>query len=184
MNYVDSLNLFGVEAKEIPCIKLNGSPTESTEGVVGLLAMDTLTGDLYKCISVANGVYTWKSFGNDDNPQHAHDKVIVTDTTPTTATMYYMLYAQAASGEQVVRANTDLYYYDIGGSSYFNVGSAYQKGGLTLHHFNGKYINLVTAAPTKNRDIQLPDADGVLVTEDRMMTAINNAIAGAIGNSY
>ena len=56
MNYVEHLNLFGVEAKEIPCIKGKGAPTEATEGEVGCLYMNTNNGDLYKCVA-AN---TWE----------------------------------------------------------------------------------------------------------------------------
>ena len=63
MNYVDHLDLFGVTAKEIPCIKLEGAPTDSTVGAVGLFAMDTLTGDVWKCVSVADGKYGWERFG-------------------------------------------------------------------------------------------------------------------------
>lgn len=65
MNYVESLNLFGVEAKEIPCIKGSGAPTTATEGAVGCLYMDTNTGNIYKCTAAANGVYTWKDNGSD-----------------------------------------------------------------------------------------------------------------------
>ena len=61
MNYVKSLNLFGVEAKEIPCITGTEAPTTSTEGAVGLLYMDTTTGDLYKCTKVAGDVHTWEA---------------------------------------------------------------------------------------------------------------------------
>lgn len=63
MNYVDSFNLFGVEAKQIPSIKGSGAPTTSTEGAVGCLYMDTGTGDVYKCTSATDGVYTWKYLG-------------------------------------------------------------------------------------------------------------------------
>ena len=63
MNYVDSLNLFGVEAKEIPCIKFSGAPTSSTVGAVGLFGMNILNGDVYKCIAADNGVYTWAIVG-------------------------------------------------------------------------------------------------------------------------
>lgn len=61
MNYVDSFNLFGVEVKEIPCIKGSGAPTSSTEGAVGLFYMDTAsnTKEVYKCVATSNGVYTW-----------------------------------------------------------------------------------------------------------------------------
>lgn len=60
MNYVKSLNVIGVEAKEIPCILDTGAPTTTTEGAVGLLYMDENTGDLYKCTAAQVGVYTWE----------------------------------------------------------------------------------------------------------------------------
>lgn len=62
MNYVESLNLFGVEAKEIPCIKGEGEPTTNTEGAVGCFYMNTLNGDIYKCVSVNAGNYKWDYF--------------------------------------------------------------------------------------------------------------------------
>lgn len=61
MNYIDHLNLFGVEAKEIPCNTGSGMPTERTVGAVGLLYMNTDNGDIYKCIAVNGNSYTWKS---------------------------------------------------------------------------------------------------------------------------
>lgn len=66
MNYVESFNLFGIEAKEIPCIKGSGEPTTETVGAVGLLYMDTDTGDLYKCTAVNEGVYTWVALVEQD----------------------------------------------------------------------------------------------------------------------
>lgn len=42
-----------------PCITGNGEPTTTTEGAVGCLYLDTITGTLYKCTAVENGVYTW-----------------------------------------------------------------------------------------------------------------------------
>lgn len=68
MNYVDSLNLFDVEAKEIPCIKGNGAPSTATVGAVGLLYMDTDTGDVYKCTAAADGAYTWVIVGDAGTP--------------------------------------------------------------------------------------------------------------------
>lgn len=59
MNYIDSFDIFGVEAKEIPCIKGNGAPTTETAGAVGMFYMDIDTGSVYKCTAVVNGVYTW-----------------------------------------------------------------------------------------------------------------------------
>lgn len=60
MNYVDSFDLFGVKARQRPCKPGVGAPTTATEGAVGELYMDTDTGALYKCIAVADGVYTWE----------------------------------------------------------------------------------------------------------------------------
>lgn len=59
MNYVNSFDLFGVPAKQIPSITGKGAPTMTTEGAVGCLYMDEYTGDLYKCTSVANSTYVW-----------------------------------------------------------------------------------------------------------------------------
>lgn len=59
MNYVESFNLLGVEAKEIPCIKGEGAPTSATEGAVGCLYMDTLTGNTYKCVGGELGSLVW-----------------------------------------------------------------------------------------------------------------------------
>ncbi len=60
MNFVDNLNMYGVEAMQLPCIKRSGAPTEATEGAVGLLYMNTDNGTMYKCIAVENGVHTWE----------------------------------------------------------------------------------------------------------------------------
>lgn len=59
MNYVPYFDLFGVDAKQIPCDTGSGAPTSSTEGAVGCLYMDTDTGDIYKCVSATDGVYEW-----------------------------------------------------------------------------------------------------------------------------
>lgn len=69
MNYIENFNFYGVEAKEIPCIKGNGAPTNATEGAVGLFYMNTDNGDVYKCVSAENSAYTWESIGagNDAN---------------------------------------------------------------------------------------------------------------------
>ena len=64
MNYVDHFNLFGIDAKQIPCDTGEGAPTTATVGPVGGFYMDTLTGDVYKCVSAAGGVYVWVLFGS------------------------------------------------------------------------------------------------------------------------
>lgn len=62
MNYIDSIKFLGVEAKQIPCMILNGPPTTSIEGAVGMLGMDvdSESHDLYKCVEVDGDVYTWE----------------------------------------------------------------------------------------------------------------------------
>ncbi len=60
MNYVEHLNLFGIEAKEIPCITGSGVPTTATVAAVGMFYMDTSSGDVYKCTAVSGNVYTWE----------------------------------------------------------------------------------------------------------------------------
>lgn len=60
MNYVDHLNLFGEDVKEIPTIKGIGAPHTETIGEVGCLYIDLDTGDIYKCTSVSEiGTFTW-----------------------------------------------------------------------------------------------------------------------------
>lgn len=77
MNYVKHLNIFGVEAKEIPCINGTGAPTDTTEGSVGCLYMDVDTGEIYKCIAVENNIRTWVSAeGNIGDIESALDEII------------------------------------------------------------------------------------------------------------
>lgn len=66
MEYVKHLNLFGVEAKEIPCIMGAYTPTSTTVGAVGCLYMNTMDGKMYKCVGAADGVYTWVSADGKD----------------------------------------------------------------------------------------------------------------------
>ena len=84
---------------------------------------------------------------------------------PTTGTTYYIPYSTGKSGNQTLRANNDLYYWDTGTSSYLNVGGTSNMGALTLHHNNGKYANIIPGAVTANRNITLPDADGTVSLE-------------------
>lgn len=58
--FVNSSDNSEVTAAQIPCITGEGEPTTATEGAVGCFYMDTETGDTYKCVSVVEGVYTWK----------------------------------------------------------------------------------------------------------------------------
>ena len=59
MNYVENFNLLGVEVMQLPCIKGKGKPTTATKGAVGLLYMDTVTSEMYKCTAVNGEDYNW-----------------------------------------------------------------------------------------------------------------------------
>ena len=66
MDFVKSFDLLGKEAKQIACIEIDGAPTTSTIGAVGVLGMDTKTGDLYTCTAVSSGAYTWVKLISSD----------------------------------------------------------------------------------------------------------------------
>lgn len=66
----------GVEYKEIPCITGEGVATTTTEGAVGCLYMNTENGELYKCVSANEGVYTWEKVADAGQIEKALDKII------------------------------------------------------------------------------------------------------------
>lgn len=90
--------------------------------------------------------------------------VNITDTTPTSATTYYLLYSAGKTGGQAVRANADLYYYDTGSNGYLNIGSSSQAGGLTLHEISSGnfYVDLIADSLTATRTIKLPNQSGTV----------------------
>jgi lysophospholipase L1-like esterase len=105
MNYVESFNLFGMEAAQIPCIRGNGAPATTTEGAVGCLYMDTASEskDLYKCTAVADGTYTWVILSSkSDNDDNENTWV---DITAATTTLYNT--AGTEVGEGVININSN-----------------------------------------------------------------------------
>ena len=162
--------------------------TASTAGLVKPVSV--ITKPTLNSVTTTAGKYYQVQMSNDGNmfvnvPWEAGSTssnastVSVTDTTPTSATTYYSLYSTGKSGNQTVRANKDLYFYDGGSYGYFNVGSSDSVGGLTLHYNNGKYVNLATATTlTANRSIYLPDADGTIITTGNFPTASSTTLGG------
>lgn len=57
--YYKNLNINGTDFKIAVNIAGAGAPTTATEGVVGMIYMNTNNGDLYKCTSVLGSTYTW-----------------------------------------------------------------------------------------------------------------------------
>ena len=82
MNYVEGYDLFGKETIQISCIKLNGVPTTTTEGAVGLLGMDVTseTKEIYKCTNVENGVFTWELIGESNRIASGKTAVFLGDS--------------------------------------------------------------------------------------------------------
>lgn len=74
MNFVNDFNFYGVEAQQIPCITGEGAPTKTTEGAVGCLYMDTVSGHIYKCVSFDGGMYVWE---NTSNPYEKYFDITV-----------------------------------------------------------------------------------------------------------
>ena len=165
-----------LSSDRLPTVPIAKGGTGATTAAAALtnLGITATATELNYVDGVTSNIQT--QLGNKAAKDHTHNyagsssaggaatTVAVTDTTPTSATTYYPLYATGISGAQTVRGNKDLYYYDTGSSGYFNIGSSNQLGGLTLHHSNGKYINLVPTSATANRDITLPDVSGTVIT--------------------
>ena len=63
MKYTKHFDVFGEEAKEVPCHRISGPPDDNTPGSVGALVIDTTSpnGVIYKCIGKNNlGRWIWK----------------------------------------------------------------------------------------------------------------------------
>jgi hypothetical protein len=76
MNYITHFNIFGVDAQQIPCHTGSGAPTIKTEGDVGCLYMDIISGKIYKCTAASNGNYTWKLSGTPESTASDNGKFL------------------------------------------------------------------------------------------------------------
>lgn len=91
-------------------------------------------------------------------------KVYVTDTTPTTATTYYLTYATGNNSNQNLRCNDDLTYIDSGTTSTLKVGCSSHRGQLELRDGSSHYVIFDPQNLTENRVIQISDHGGVMMT--------------------
>ena len=68
MRFLDDLGVFHYDGKEIPCIVEKGAPTHQTEGAIGVLYMDSISGNLYKCVAAdfLSNNYDWVIVGGGD----------------------------------------------------------------------------------------------------------------------
>lgn len=62
MAYVKGFDINGIYTIQTACIELQAPPNASTEGAVGLFAIDmsSPTKDVYKCVKVEGAIYTWE----------------------------------------------------------------------------------------------------------------------------
>ena len=60
--YVKRFNLFGIKARQIPCLTDRGKPTEDIALKIGLLYIDEDNGDMYKCVKGEEGL-VWDMIG-------------------------------------------------------------------------------------------------------------------------
>lgn len=77
VSYVKGLNIFGVKARQIPCLTGNGEPSIDLALKVGLLYINEDNGDMYKCVKGDNEELVWKLV--NDNSQiatSADDEII------------------------------------------------------------------------------------------------------------
>lgn len=80
MHYVKQFNINGVGTKQVACIELHGKPNAATEGKVGVLGidMDSPVHDVYKCVAVNGGVYTWELLSGTPNATAADNGKVLT----------------------------------------------------------------------------------------------------------
>lgn len=98
MNFVESLELFHVSAKEIPCLTGRGAPTGRTDGAQGVLYMDIDTGDLYKCRGGTDGQYRWEMQGGGTAPVKGVDYYTDEDKAEMVAMVLEALGGHVLSG--------------------------------------------------------------------------------------
>lgn len=62
MKYAKKYRFGGVDSTLTACVEVQGKPTTTTEGEVGLLTIDVSspTHEVYKCVAVNGAIYTWE----------------------------------------------------------------------------------------------------------------------------
>lgn len=61
MQYVDKLDINGLETRLTTCIELHGRPNAATKGAVGVMGVDVDSAehDIYVCVAVNGSIHTW-----------------------------------------------------------------------------------------------------------------------------
>lgn len=67
ISYVDGFDLFGIKARQIPCLSGKGEPNADIAAAIGLLYIDEDTGDMYKSIKGNENSLIWTRIANDSS---------------------------------------------------------------------------------------------------------------------
>lgn len=78
-NYVKGFDLFGVKARQIPCLTAKGEPNNELALKIGLLYINEDNGDMYKCVK-GNGEegLVWIKIDNKDTNTNSGQNVVLT----------------------------------------------------------------------------------------------------------
>ena len=139
-----------------------GKPSEKTVGAVGVLYMDTNTGDFYKCTSEKNGTYIWENFsvGSNENGNSGQNQEAVL-YIPQTLTEDQKAQARAnigaIAGDEVQYADTVEWLNEHGDTS-----KKYVLPDGYIYEYTEKYVTEKHNANNENRMInQKPNVNAV-----------------------
>ena len=179
MNYVKGFDLFGVKAKQIPCLTGNGEPTANLALKIGLLYVDEDNGDMYKCVK-GNGEegLVWVLVNNKDtNTDSGQNPTVELDTTLTQSGKAADAKATGeriaeverktltAGGAAVVLISTELRGCDLSNHTMLHtLGTAYETEiNPRDHHVVGSvYVEVGGVDVTK--DVYDPETDTVSIS--------------------
>ena len=77
INYVEGFTLFGIKAKQIPCLTGHGEPSIELDLKVGLLYINEDSGEMYKCVKGHNEELVWKLVNDNSQIATSEDDEII-----------------------------------------------------------------------------------------------------------
>ena len=178
-HFVKRFDINGVKARQVACIELHGKPNAATKGAIGVLGidMDSPTHEMYKCVAVNGGIYTWEEVSAGTGSETK----IVPFTIMNMGTFYYCatsvpfdeIYQAYQDGMTVVATDGSSNYYYLSTISESEVK-------FVRAYYDGANIVVDTIAKTSTTS---SFAKGSVVTgEDVAPTKVIN-ITGTVGMS-
>ena len=80
INQVEYFNILGTKVRQNSCMTGSGAPSSTLEALVGMLYMDTDSGEIYKCTSSNYNGSTWATIRGSsvfDNAYLENDTLII-----------------------------------------------------------------------------------------------------------